>query len=152
RLDIIECVTPRFFDVMGSRPFLGRAFDDADGRPSASPTIVLSYRFWRELGGSNGMVGSSLTINDTPVTVIGVMPRGFDGSRSRAEVQGWLPLDRPIRSRTVTGCRSGRDVNVIGRIDRSLSIAEAERRLPQLHLSSLVDDTLEDVRTPFLAL
>jgi hypothetical protein len=44
------------------------------------------------------MLGAPLTINQTPVTVIGVMPKGFAGPLARADVHGWLPLGRPVRS------------------------------------------------------
>lgn len=65
------------FDMLGTPPMLGRGFragDDADG---AEPVVVLSHNLWRELGGDLSIIGSRLTLDGTPRTVVGVMPPGF---------------------------------------------------------------------------
>src|SRR3569833_2907558 len=65
------------FDVLGVRPMLGRGFQRGDDVRGAGPTVVLSYGLWRELGGDRGIGGKPITLDGTPTTVIGVMPRGF---------------------------------------------------------------------------
>ena len=95
------------FDVLRTQPLLGRTFGPGENHPGAAPTIVLSYSFWRRLGASPVILGSPLTINHVPVTVIGVMPKGFAGPLARADVQGWLPRGRPLRSTDNAGCGQG---------------------------------------------
>ena len=65
------------FDVLGARPFMGRTFREGDDLQGAEPVAVISYGLWRELGANASIVGSRLTLDGTPRTVIGVMPRGF---------------------------------------------------------------------------
>jgi putative ABC transport system permease protein len=70
-------VTAEFFDVLGTAPLTGRAFQDGDDVQGAEPTAVLSYGLWQELGGDPALVGRPLQIGGIARTVIGVMPRGF---------------------------------------------------------------------------
>jgi putative ABC transport system permease protein len=65
------------FDVLGARPVLGRGFRPGDDVPGAEPTIVLSYGLWQELGGDQSVLGRRLTLDGSPRTVVGVMPKGF---------------------------------------------------------------------------
>ena len=65
------------FDVLGVRPFMGRGFQPGDDAQGTDPVAVLSYGLWQELGGEPSMVGSRVTIDGAPRTVIGVMPRDF---------------------------------------------------------------------------
>jgi putative ABC transport system permease protein len=71
-------VTSNFFRVLGVPAVQGRLFDEFDARPNAAATAVVSHAFWmRELGGSPAAVGQTLSLNQTPFTVIGVLPAGF---------------------------------------------------------------------------
>ena len=65
------------FDVLGARPFIGRGFQPGDDAQTSEPVAVLSYGLWQELGGSRDLVGSRITIDGEPRTVVGVMPREF---------------------------------------------------------------------------
>lgn len=68
-------VSPRFFDVLGIRPLIGRTFADADDRPGAAAVIVLGHDYWRtRFGGDPGIIGQTFEMNDRPHTVIGVLP------------------------------------------------------------------------------
>jgi hypothetical protein len=70
-------VTSNFFRVLGITPVQGRLFDDADARPDAPQTAVVSHAFWmRELGGDPAAVGRTLALR-RPFIVIGVLPAGF---------------------------------------------------------------------------
>ena len=84
-------VTTNTFDLLEVRPLLGRGFSAADSAAGAPPVAVLSYDFWRNaLGGAPGVVGTTLTLNDLPYTVVGVMPRDFTLGQDAAL---WTPLD-----------------------------------------------------------
>ena len=83
-------VSGELFDVLGARPLLGRSFREGDDVQGAEPVAVISYGLWQELGGSSSIIGRRLTLDGTPRTVVGVMPKGF-----------WFP-DPSIRIWTTT--------------------------------------------------
>lgn len=71
-------VTPEFFATAQASPMLGRLFIDDDYRSSSRPVVVISYPIWVERFASvPGIIGESIEIDQSPVTVVGVMPRGF---------------------------------------------------------------------------
>ncbi len=74
-------VTRNFFTVLGVQPAIGRSFtaDECQGRFSAPPAMLLSYTFWRwRFASDPNVVGRKLTLNNRPVTVVGVLPESFD--------------------------------------------------------------------------
>jgi predicted permease len=100
----LRMADPEFFGVLGVQPALGRLFTDEDGAPGfmdatwAIP-ILLTHDFWVERFGSDPMlVGRTLTINDLPRLVVGVLPAGF--SFPDAHTQIWqlqMPSARHAR-------------------------------------------------------
>jgi putative ABC transport system permease protein len=83
-------VTGNFFDVLGAHAALGRTFVEAEDRVGAARVVVVSHGLWqRQFGGDPGLVGRTLEMDGTPMTVIGVMPREF---RYPAGVDLWTPL------------------------------------------------------------
>src|SRR5688500_13804594 len=77
------------FDVLGARPIIGRALKEGDDVQGAEPVVVLSYGLWQELGGTPAVLGKRLSIDGTPRTVVGVMPRGFWYPDPAVRI--WLP-------------------------------------------------------------
>lgn len=70
--------TSSLFDVLGVRPFLGRALQPQDDRPGAPSVIVVSYGLWKQdLGGDPAVVGRQMLVDGQQTTVVGVMPSGF---------------------------------------------------------------------------
>ena len=88
-------VSGNFFSVLGATPFLGRTIApfDADA-PDRSAVAVISYRFWQQsLSADPAILGETITINATPFTVIGVMPRAFHGIKQELEPPDlWVPV------------------------------------------------------------
>src|SRR2546428_49209 len=80
----VEIVTHQYFATIGVPPLLGRVFT-AEEAPASRPgmrVVVIGYDFWQKLfGGAPDVVGRSFQTDGDPVTVIGVMPRGFRGLR-----------------------------------------------------------------------
>ena len=75
-----ELVSGNFFEVLGIKPYIGRLFTSDDDRaPRAHPVVVLSYGFWkRRFGSDPSVVGTTIRLNTTPMTVIGVSAPGFE--------------------------------------------------------------------------
>jgi len=66
------------FQVLGVQAALGRAFVPEDDRPESSHVVVLGSGLWkRRFGGDRSIVGTTITLNRQPYTVVGVMPEGF---------------------------------------------------------------------------
>ncbi|MGH7688220.1 MAG: ADOP family duplicated permease [Gemmatimonadaceae bacterium] len=81
--------TGQFFDVLRTKPYLGRLYDTLDVARGADHVVVLGFDLWRSLtGGNRAAVGSTLTLDDSTFTVIGVLPPGF---RFPLDAQIWTP-------------------------------------------------------------
>jgi predicted permease len=85
--------TSNIFQLTGMTPALGRLFTDADDKPGAAPTVVVTADFWQtRLGGDSNIVGESLELDGTSYQIVGVLsPRRTYLFRS-GEV--YLPLGR----------------------------------------------------------
>src|SRR6516165_7381745 len=83
-----------YFDVLGVRPILGRAFLLAeDERPGGAPVAVISYRLWQTHFGANPeVVGQTIGINQQPYTIVGVTPAAFQGSQTGVRTDIWVPM------------------------------------------------------------
>ena len=68
-------VSAALFDAIGLAPLRGRVFTAAEDHPGAAPLAVLGYGLWqRQFGGRDDVLGTSVTLNGEPHTVIGVLP------------------------------------------------------------------------------
>ena len=86
------------FDVLGTGPLLGRGFQAGDDERGAVPVAVLSFGLWQDMGGSPSIIGSRLTLDGIPRTVIGIMPRGFWFPDPSVRVWTTVPLNAESRS------------------------------------------------------
>ncbi len=79
-----------FFDIWGIKPMLGRTFAPDEDQVGKNQVVVLSHRFWEtRFGADKSIIGRTLSLNNKPYTVIGVMPPGvFDRVRDLF----WVPL------------------------------------------------------------
>lgn len=86
-------VSGNYFSALGTRPAAGRLLEPADDRPGALPVAVLSHRLWRSrFGGSPTVLGSTLSINGLPFTVVGVTEPGFLGTFVGFQIEVFAPL------------------------------------------------------------
>jgi predicted permease len=128
----VEEVTANFFDVLGVKPALGRLFAPGDDVGElAHPYIVLTWDFWQSrFGGNARVVGDTIRLNDRPVTVIGITPRGFQGIDGLLRVDGFTAINQtwPSYSRLLDQ-RNNLTFNVIGRLRPGLTLAAARQAL-----------------------
>jgi hypothetical protein len=86
----------RMFEVLGVDPVAGRLFTPDDDRRGGGPdgsVAVISYGFWqRRFGGAPDVIGRTVTLNQTPYTVVGVTPRGFFGPEVGRQFEIAVPL------------------------------------------------------------
>ena len=68
-----------FLDVLGVEPALGRSFTEAEAGDDGPAAVLLSHGFWmRRYGGDPSVVGRTLSLNEVPTEVVGVLPAAFD--------------------------------------------------------------------------
>ena len=83
-------VTYNFFDVLGLAPSQGRSFTKEEGSDKATNGVIISDDFLRNtLNSRRDVIGSTIVVDGTPRTIIGVMPRAF---RHPYRASLWLPL------------------------------------------------------------
>ena len=88
-----QYVSPNLFQLLGVKPLLGRDLNDP-AFYRRSQGILLSYEFWqRRFGGDPSVVSLSVNLNGRPVTVAGVMPRGFQAFSNGRGTDIWQALD-----------------------------------------------------------
>jgi predicted permease len=90
----IQLVSGEWFSLLGVRPALGRLIGADESRDlGGHPVAVISTRFWRaRYGADPGIIGKSITVNGTPLTVIGVTEESFGGLTVGQPVAIWAPI------------------------------------------------------------
>ena len=86
-------VSSNFFSVLGVEPLLGRSFRAEEDQPLLKRSVaVISHGLWqRRFGADPSVIGRSVTLSDSPFTIIGVLPPAFHFARlGEAEVYGTL--------------------------------------------------------------
>jgi len=116
-------VTANFFSILGVKPVLGRTFlpgeDGIENPADASRVCVIGYRVWQEsLGADPNVLGRTVTLNQVPYAVIGIMPPDFRFISRNHQV--WVPA---ALNRTN---REYRYLIVVGRLKGPLKQANAE--------------------------
>jgi putative ABC transport system permease protein len=82
--------TSNLFSLLGVNPLLGRTFHPGDELPGQDRLAILSYGLWQtRFGGSPTAVGRSITVDDIPREIIGVMSADF--TFPAASIQLWIP-------------------------------------------------------------
>lgn len=85
-----EVVSWSYFRILEVDAALGRTFNpDEDRDPGTHPAAILSYERWRDrFGSDSSVIGRGVRVNGVPLTVVGVMPAGFQGLSGPADL--WL--------------------------------------------------------------
>ena len=111
--------TGDYFAVLGVQPAAGRFFGPADDElPSGNDVVVLGHAFWqRRFAGSPAAIGQQIIVDDQSLTIIGVAPRGFNGT-GLAATDLFVPLTTAMRKQgsgwwTNAGMRV---VTIVGRL------------------------------------
>ena len=86
-------VSGNYFDVLGTRPALGRFFRaDEDTVPGERPVVVLSHALWtRRFNSDPAILDRTLRLNNREFAVVGVAEQGFQGS-SMIGTDLWAPM------------------------------------------------------------
>jgi predicted permease len=86
-------VSGNYFSALGLRPALGRFFLPGEVTlPGGEPVAVISHEYWQtHFAGAPDVVGRVVRVNSRELTIVGVAPRGFQGTVLRLKFDLWLP-------------------------------------------------------------
>jgi putative ABC transport system permease protein len=133
-------VTWTFWSVLGIQPTLGRAFTEEEDNKGVH-VAVLSHGLWqRRFGGSPAIIGRTISINDEPYEVIGVMPQAFYFMPSR-DIDLWLPASFPPWMRTNF---TWHNALIVARLKPGVTLEQARDSMAALSLQV----TAKDFRGP----
>jgi predicted permease len=95
------------------------------------PSVVIGERFWRRKLNAASIAGLTLRLNDTMVSVTGVVPESFTGPAGLYSPDVWLPLDDLLLFRTSAALqkRDQRWLFVLGRLEPGVSVPEVQGRV-----------------------
>src|SRR5205823_834743 len=124
-------VSANFFQLLGVQPQLGRLFTAEECKWNGPKVVLLGHGLWiRRFASDPGIVGRALTLNDEPVTVVGVLPESFDFASvfapgSRIDLYFPFPL-------TAETNRWGNTLAIVGRLKPGVSVRNAQAELTVL--------------------
>jgi putative ABC transport system permease protein len=124
-------VSADYFHVLGIKPLLGRDFLPEEDRGNGTHVVILSYGRWqRQVGADAGIVGRTITLDDEPYIVIGIMPPGLEATVDPilpGNTDVWTPL--ALVGRTVG---EGQNIAVLGRLRPGISFAQARAQMSEI--------------------
>jgi putative ABC transport system permease protein len=117
----VDRVSGNLFELLGTRPYLGRAIRADEERPGAPRVLALAHSYWRtRFGGDPAVIGRTVRLDDVPHEIVAVMPPGFEVVTTRTD--GWtpLPVDRAAFYDSVNVSL------LIGRLGDGVTLAQAD--------------------------
>jgi predicted permease len=155
----VDLVTGEYFRAAGIVPALGRPLGPEDDRPGADPVALASYPLWKNrFQSSPSILGSVVSIGGVSFTIVGVMPKGYQGMLLDwySDSSLWVPLANFHRLLTTVDFENRRDVPMLMMLARLRPGIGIERFQAALDvLASRVADSLGKSSNPdyrFIAL
>ena len=120
-------VTTGFFSVLGVHPVLGRTFVSQDDKGWPQTVAIISHGLWkRRFGSDPAIVGKQVQMSARPLTIIGVMPPGFEYPE---QTQVWVPTAVNLRDEP----RDNRVWSAIARLNTGIDLKQAQTRLSAIN-------------------
>ena len=125
-------VTANFFDVLGVRPAIGRAFLPGEDAVGAPPVAMLTDGVWeRQFNRRRDVIGSTMVLDGRPATIVGVLPESFQFGGRASAPEIWIP----IKQDDLRESRGSHWINLVGRMRPGVNVSAVTR-----DLSSIMDD------------
>jgi putative ABC transport system permease protein len=135
-------VAPRFFDVWGTVPAMGRGFSLADHQEGAASVVVIGDRYWRSrLNADPKVLGKEVRIGALAFSIVGVMPASFRFPDRNVDL--WFPYyERFATNRSAIRYNTG-----IGRLKPGVTLdqARADLGVVQAQLAKQYPDTDREI-------
>lgn len=129
-----QVVSGNFYRELGVTPILGRLIEPGDDSASADPVAVISFQYWqRRFAMDPAVVGSTVTINTTPFTIVGITPPN-DGSAVRIgsvarEVTIPMAMERQIQRQSRVNQPGNWWLMVMGRLKPNVTREQLQAAL-----------------------
>jgi putative ABC transport system permease protein len=118
------------FSTLGVQPVLGRSFVSADDTDAASPTVILSWTFFkRRFNADPSIIGRTIRLNAQPYTVVGVLPQWF--TYPDPKIQLWVPYHQGIPT-AILHSHYSHTSHVIARLKPGISLSRATQEVSAL--------------------
>ncbi len=169
--------TAEYFDVLGTKPFLGRNFTRGDEQAGGGPggfKVILSHDIWKSrFGGEQSVIGRTVQLDRRPYTIIGVMPAGFQFPIQADPLDFYVTIAEDATpgegGKPQTEQRGSHGLRGIARLKPGVTMAQAqsdlaiiaanlEQKFPDTNthfgvgLKPLREDLIGDVRTALYVL
>ncbi len=127
-------VSWNFFDVLGVRLAIGRGFLPEEDRPGAQTVCLISHALWtRAFAARADIAGQDITLDATPYTIVGVLPRGFQFAPLGTGVDLWAPRVFDLNITTPAQIRGGVGfLSAVARLAPGGSAGQAEAEMAVL--------------------
>jgi predicted permease len=140
-----ELVSGTYFGTLGLAPAAGRLLAPSDDvSRGGHPVAVLSHAFWtRRFAAASDVLGRTLTVNGTSLTIVGVAPAGYRGMELGRDVAVFVPLAMKAQMTPTwdkMDDRSAYWLTVAGRLKRGVDRKQAEAALNVLYRQTLAED------------
>jgi putative ABC transport system permease protein len=167
-------VSWNFFNVLGVSPAIGRAFLPEEDQPGARAVCLISHALWtRAFGARADIAGQNITLDATPYTIAGVLPRGFQFAPLGADVDLWAPRVFDLNITTPAQIRAGVGfLSAVARLAPGVGARQADAEMniqdrqykrenpgmpdadpsQTIHARDLQEQTVANVRTAVLIL
>jgi predicted permease len=123
-------VSPNLFGLLGVSPAIGRGFLNGEQQKGKSDVVVLSDAVWRSQFHGASVLGKVVKFDDVPVTVVGVMPRGFIFPADEKKAQVWRPVQ--LTDKSMGRSFESPTFNVIGRVHHGVTAATVQQELTEI--------------------
>jgi predicted permease len=131
-------VSPEFFSTLGVTLAMGRSFSDDEMAYARSGVAVITDPFWRNnFNADPAVLGKTFQVDGLPVTVVGVLPKGFRYLSSRA--QFFIPAASSTDERGVDR-RHSNNFQLIARLAPGATLADTRAQIDAFNLKQLADD------------
>ena len=126
-------VTSNYFDVLRVKPLLGRTLQPSDDALDANPVVVMSESLWRkQFGADPAIVGGTITLDQHPIAVVGIVPAYFHPSVPDSAAQLWVPLRQDGVFSDMRSRRAGHYLAALGRLKPGVTAMQAQNEMAAL--------------------
>jgi len=127
-------VSGNYFSTLGAPVLRGRPLIMSDDREGAPPVAVISYHFWRrQFALDPSVIGGTLLINGTGVTIVGVTPPGFYGLILNDNPPSfWIPVHQEVNLAKVSPLLNKPDshwLDLVGRVAPGTDLRHVDAQL-----------------------
>lgn len=123
-------VSAELLSMLGLTPALGRSFTQQEEEPGSHRVVLLKHGLWQQrFGADPAIIGRDILLDDTPYTVIGVLPADMEFPTASADL--WTPLAFDTNRLTLDQ-QVAHNLKLVGRLRTGISVEQAYQDMARL--------------------